>query len=139
MEAPDKKPIQIVREMLTAFGRGDYDAAMASFDPELQGDFGHMPDGRITHGREAMRSEVARWQGAWTDLVTEYEGIGAAGDTVAVLVHQTGTGKGSGAPMEMRYGQVFTVKDGAIVGMKTYLDPDEALRAAGLERSNLTS
>jgi ketosteroid isomerase-like protein len=139
MAAADRKPLEIVREMLAAFARGDYEAALAAFDPELRGDFGHMPDGRITHGRDAMRSEVARWQGAWTGLTTEYEGIGAAGDRVAVLVHQCGTGKGSGAPMEMRYGQVFTVKAGAITEMKTYLDPDEALRDAGVKRSDLVT
>jgi len=39
--------------------------------------------------------------------------------------------------MEMRYGQVFTVSDGAIVAMKTYLDAGEALRVAGVDRSEL--
>jgi ketosteroid isomerase-like protein len=39
----------------------------------------------------------------------------------------------------MRYGQIFTVRNGGIVAMKTYLDPDEALRAAGVERSDLSS
>ena len=82
-------------------------------------------------------NEIVRWQSAWKGLETEYEGVGAVGGSVAVLVHQSGTGKGSGAAMEMRYGQVFTVSDGAIVAMKTYLDAGEALRVAGVDRSEL--
>jgi len=41
--------------MLAAFARGDYEVALAAFARDVEGDFGHMPDGRITRGREALR------------------------------------------------------------------------------------
>jgi hypothetical protein len=54
------------------------------------------------------------------------------GEKVVLLVRQTGTGKTSGVPAEIRYGQVFVVHNSVIVSMKTYLDRAEALEAAGL-------
>ena len=122
--------------MLDAFERGDYEAALEMFDPAVEGDFTHMADGRVVRGRAGIRAEIARWLGTWADLTTEWEAVLAgSGNRVLVLVRQSGTGKGSGAPMEMRYGQVFTVGDGAILAMKTYLDRDEARRAAGTAAS----
>jgi ketosteroid isomerase-like protein len=129
--------IEIVWEMLAAFGRGDYEQSLRAFDPEVEGDFTHMPDGRMVRGREGIREEVGRWRGTWSDLATEYEGIGGTGDKVVIFVRQSGIGKGSGAPMAMRYGQVFTIRDGAIAAMKTYLDREHALKDAGLDREDL--
>jgi ketosteroid isomerase-like protein len=123
--------VEIVREMLDAFVRGDYVVALDAFDPQVEGDFTHMPDGRMTHGREELRREIARWQGAWEDLTTEIEGIEASGDDVVILVRQSGTGKGSGAPMEMSYAQAFSIEDHRIVRMKTYLDRTAAFGDAG--------
>jgi ketosteroid isomerase-like protein len=123
--------VEIVREMLDAFVRGDYEGALEAFDPGVEGDFTHMPDGQMTHGREELRREIARWQGAWEELTTEIEGIEAKGENVLLLVYQSGVGKGSGAPMEMHYAQVFSIRDERIVWMKTFLDRAEALEAAG--------
>jgi ketosteroid isomerase-like protein len=126
-----ERNIELIRAMLDAFVRGDYEAALDAFDPEVEGDFTHMPEGRTTQGREELQQEVARWQGTWKDLTTEIEGIEAKGRNVLLLVYQSGVGKGSGAPMEMHYSQVFSIRDERIVWMKTYLDRAEALEAAG--------
>jgi ketosteroid isomerase-like protein len=122
---------ELIREMLDAFVRGEYEAALEAFDPEVEGDFTHMPDGQMTRGREDLRKEVARWQGTWEALNTEIEGIEAVGDNVVLLIRQSGTGKGSGAPMEMSYGQVFSIRDEKIVWVKTYLDRTAAFEDAG--------
>ena len=125
--------------MLEAFRRGDYDSALSAYSPDGEYDFTHLADGRLVRDREGVRSEVTRWAATWDGLTMEYELVGTIGEQVVIVVEQTGTGKGSGAPMEMRYGQVFTVRDGAIVGMRTHLDPDDALASAGLDQSKPAS
>jgi ketosteroid isomerase-like protein len=55
-----------------------------------------------------------------------------AGDTVVVLMHQRGRGKGSGIEVEGRHGQTWTLKDGKIVRHAQYRDLDQALEATGL-------
>ena len=117
---------------MRAFLEGQYERSLLAFDPEVEGDFTHMPDGRMTRGRDELRREVSRWQRTWEQFQTEIEDILDAGKNVVLLVRQTGTGRASGAPTEIRYGQVFVVRDGAIVSMKTYLDQAEALESAGL-------
>jgi ketosteroid isomerase-like protein len=127
--------VEIVRKMMTAFIDGDYERALLAFDSEVEGDFTHMPDGRMTLGREELRGEIAGWQGTWDEFETEVEDIiDAEGERVVLLVRQTGTGRGSGVKAEIRYAQIFVVRDGAVASMKTYLDPDEAWRDAGLSK-----
>ena len=124
--------VELIREMMAAFVAGDYERALAAFAPEVEGDFTHMADGRMTSGREEMGREVARWALTWENFETEVEEILDAGEYVVLIVRQTGTGKTSGVPADIRYGQVFAVRDGQIVSMKSYLDPAAALEAAGL-------
>ena len=57
----------------------------------------------------------------------------AGGDRVVGIVEQRGRARFTGLPVNMRFGQVFTLRDGKQVRMEMYADPDEALKAAGLE------
>jgi len=123
--------VEAVRAMMVAFLDGDYERSLLAFDPEVEGDFTHMPEGRIARGQEELRREVARWQRTWEQFETEIEDI-LDGEKVVLLVRQTGTGKTSGVPAQIRYGQVFVVRNRVIVSIKTYLDRAEALEAAGL-------
>jgi ketosteroid isomerase-like protein len=49
-----------------------------------------------------------------------------------VIARQSGTGKDSGVPVELRFGIVNTVKDGRITETAMYMTPEQALEAAGL-------
>jgi ketosteroid isomerase-like protein len=126
--------VELVQAMMAAFLRDDYEAAIAAFDPAVVGDFTHMPDGQMTEGRDQLWKEVARWISTWERLDTTVERIiDAGGEVVVLVVEQTGVAKSSGIEATIRYGQTFTVRDGQVVRMATYLDAEEALEAAGLE------
>jgi ketosteroid isomerase-like protein len=56
----------------------------------------------------------------------------AGDDRVVGVVRQRGRSKSSGVSVDMRYAQVFTIRDGKHVRMEMYNDPDEALKAVGL-------
>jgi ketosteroid isomerase-like protein len=58
--------------------------------------------------------------------------IAAGEDRVVGLMHQSATGKGSGAPVEWQFGQVWELKDGRVIRTRNYDSPAEALEAAGL-------
>ena len=47
-------------------------------------------------------------------------------------MHASAEGEGSGVPVERRSASELTVRDGAVVRVKLYLDPMAALEAAGL-------
>jgi hypothetical protein len=48
------------------------------------------------------------------------------------FLHQSALGKGTGVPVDLRYGAVFELVRGRIVRTTLYPDPGDALEAAGL-------
>ena len=74
------------------------------------------------------------WTEDFEDFSIELERVIDAGDDRVVgLFRQTATGKGSGAPVELHTGLVYELEDGRIIRMRNFLDPAEALEAAGLQ------
>lgn len=55
-----------------------------------------------------------------------------AGDTVVVGVTQRATGPKSGAPVHMRYYQLWTFRGGSVIRIESIMERPAALQAAGL-------
>jgi ketosteroid isomerase-like protein len=84
-------------------------------------------------GRDGWVEFMRAWSEDFDDFVIEAERIVDAGDDgVVVLVRNHGTGKGSGAPVEARFGAVYTIESGRIVRGDIYVEPSHALHAVGL-------
>ena len=58
--------------------------------------------------------------------------LDAGGDDVVVLARYSGSGRGSGVPVEGDHGYVWTVKEGLAVRFQWFNSHREALEAAGL-------
>jgi ketosteroid isomerase-like protein len=111
----------------------------ASFDPSITAvDFEWvLPQGfegrTLWTGREGMFEFLDMWTEQFDDWSFEVERlIDAGNDRVVVLLHQSGTGKGSGVPVEWDSGLVYELRDGRVVRATNYTTRDEALEAAGL-------
>jgi ketosteroid isomerase-like protein len=84
-------------------------------------------------GREGMVGFMDRWTEDFDDFAMETEEVIDAGnDQVVAITRQHGTGKGSGAPVEMHPGMVFMLQDRRIVRVTIYIQSAKALKAAGL-------
>ena len=91
------------------------------------------PDRQTYSGIEGATEFNADWAQAWDDWRLEVEDyIDAGDDRVVVIVRQRGRSKTSGVIVDMRFGQVFTIRDGKQHRMQMYASPGEALEAAGL-------
>jgi ketosteroid isomerase-like protein len=125
--------VEIVRGILDEWGRGNFRAGTERFDPYstlvLRSDF---PEAGGHHGPEEIRAYMEGFLGAWEKVVIEPEEFIAAGDSVVVAVHQVATGKGSGAPVEMRYFSVWTLRGGVVLRVEHIFERSDALEAAGL-------
>lgn len=76
---------------------------------------------------------VETWLEPFDSWTMEIERImDAGGDQVAVILLQHGRLQGSSAEVEMRYGAVYTVKEGVIVRADAYSPAQRALAACGL-------
>ena len=73
------------------------------------------------------------WTENFEDWSNEYDRfIDAPDDRVVALARQSATGKGSGAPVELDYGLVFELRNRRVIRIRLFLEPAQALEAAGL-------
>ena len=122
----------MVQRMYEAYFGNDFEAAVASYDPDVEWDGTNLPDGKVGRGLEAIVEHLARWSAMWENWNVEVEQfIDAGGDHVVVIIRETGR-SASGLDMDERHGELYTVRDGRIVSRKGFSDPNEALEAVGL-------
>ena len=82
-------------------------------------------------GRDGFIEFFQIWTGAFDDFTIEAERIIDAGNNRVVLISfQSAAGKGSGAPVELRSGIVYTLEDGRVTEIEMYATPEQALEAA---------
>jgi ketosteroid isomerase-like protein len=122
-----------VREFIDAYNTRDFDAAIESFDPEIDfvlpahqsADSGRGPDHviRFFEGLDETFDEVRLLPQEFVD----------GGDRVATRLRHYAQGKGSGLALdEELYHQVTTFRGGRIVRIESFADWNTALEAAGL-------
>jgi ketosteroid isomerase-like protein len=126
--------VQVVEASWAAYARGDYEASLGAYaENTAWDDTRYRPDGAVHLGHRALAEVVRTWRETWNRYDIEAEAVlDAGGDRVAVVLRETGEGKGGGIELTNRWGVVVTVHDGKIVHTVVYRTPDEALRAAGL-------
>ena len=90
------------------------------------------PDQQIYHGVEGARQFNAEWADAWDAWEVEAEDYIDAGERVVVILNQRGRSKATGVSVEMRFAQVWTLRDGQAIRMQMYASVEEALEAVGL-------
>lgn len=95
--------------------------------------FRDWPERKTYEGVEGTREFLTDWISAWEDWHLELVDLVDAGDDVVAIVHQSGRSKATGLPVDMTFAQVWTVEDGKQTRMRMYADPEEALRAAGVD------
>ena len=86
----------------------------------------------IFRGYEGLRQSSREVLESLDDVQFEPLEHAASGDKVAFVVRATGTGRGSGAPVEARFGHLFELKDERVTRWVVYANPEQALEAAGL-------
>jgi ketosteroid isomerase-like protein len=90
------------------------------------------PDQQIYSGVEGAMQFNAEWADAWDDWELEVEDYLDAGERVVAIINQRGRSKSTGIPVDMRFAQVWTFRDGQAIKMQMYASVDEALAAVGL-------
>ena len=129
MESVPKDNVEVVREMLEDYLRGDYEAALPAFADDVE----VITSLERYHGRTGVVDEARRWEDMWIDYRFEVDDLVGAGDKVVLLYHQVGTAKGSGVELAERAGWVYTLREGMITRVEMFQDIETALRAAGIE------
>jgi ketosteroid isomerase-like protein len=128
-----RENVEVVRASFEAFRAGDYAKALEAFDPEIEYDLTHFPEGRIYHGHDGVREAFRTWMGAFEDYRQELdELIDAGDDRVIAIVREMGRGKESGIETERSTAGVWTLRDGRAIRIQFYDTKEDALREVGL-------
>jgi ketosteroid isomerase-like protein len=86
----------------------------------------------VYEGRDAVIEASRHYWGTWDDYRLDAEELIDAGSSVVVAVRERGRGKGSGAPFDQRWAQVWTFRRGRIIRWELFPTKAAALEAAGL-------
>jgi ketosteroid isomerase-like protein len=130
--------VELVRGLWDTWNRRDHEAVFAHYDENIEwsmSDLVPVPDAEpVYRGHDGVREFWRTWLAAWEEV--SYEGVEFrdAGDEVVALVRdQHMRGRTSGIDLTISYAQVWTLRDGKVIGARAYADQDEALRSVGLE------
>ena len=119
-----------------AYNRRDVDALLKTLDPEVEWHSALLiPFGgaaTVSRGHDGVRELLVEVDEALAEIHLDYSDVRDLGDRVVGIGHIRTRGKQSGAVTEMPFGTVTDMKDGRAIRIWTYLDPDEALQAAGV-------
>jgi ketosteroid isomerase-like protein len=125
--------VEAVRAGFDAFNAGDDDAWVALWheDAELH-ELAEVPDADVYRGHDGIRAWVANVRSSLGDFRFEPRRLAERGETVVVDVAASGTGAGSGVPVEWTTYIVLELRDGKVARGHGFLNREDALEAAGL-------
>ena len=83
-------------------------------------------------GHEGVREFLSEVWEVLADTQLEFREIRGVGDQVVAVGHFRGRGKGSGVEAETPFAYVVDFRGRKAIRVRSYLDPKEALEAAGL-------
>jgi ketosteroid isomerase-like protein len=135
-QAMSQENVEAFKRGVDAFNRGDVEAVVEVIDPEVEWHdvFGQMLGGEATvyRGHEGVRELFGDLSGAFAELHTEYSKIRDLDDRIVAIGHIRTRGSESGAETESPLWTISHWKNGKVTRLRTYLNPKEALEAAGL-------
>ena len=123
------------RESIEAYSRGDYEAALKRFHPEIEwcAELDLVPDAGVYRGHEGVRRFWETWAEAIEGISLDVEECRAVdGQWVLAVTRASGRGAGSGAAVASgRFAQLARFRDGEVVQVRLLGDVRRALAAVG--------
>ena len=117
--------LNVIRQGYDAFGRGDIEALLQSFDEQITWVTPGPPD-LATSGKRTGRQEVAGFFASVNQLFDiqrfEPREFIARGDLVVVLGSETAVARSTGKVIELDWVHVFTMRNGKVAAFQEFFD-----------------
>ena len=128
--------VEPFKRAVEAVNRRDIEAMLEEYDPavEIHPALHVMLGGEATvyRGHEGVRESLRNADEALDELHYEFSEIRDLGDRLVAIGRVRARGRKSGAETESPLGYVVQFKNGKMARLWSYLDPKEALEAAGV-------
>jgi ketosteroid isomerase-like protein len=128
--------VEVFREAIKAYNRRDIDAFLDAFDPMVETHpltlamFGQ--ETTVYRGHEGLRQLIRDVDEVLSQLQARVLEVRDLGERLVASGRLRGRGQASGADIESPIGWLVEFKNGRVIRMTDFLDPQEALEAAGL-------
>jgi ketosteroid isomerase-like protein len=126
--------VETVRRSFEGWNRGDVDAWLEGAHPEIvwSSDVVRRVEGAeaVYRGTDEMRRYWDEWHTVW-DMTVELTETRDLGETVLAFGQLHTRGRGSGIGVDQPVAFVFEFDDGLARRVRAYLDPQQAIEAAG--------
>ena len=127
--------IERLRRAYELFSQGDVQGAVDAVDPDpdivwTEPESFHA--GGSYRGPQGVAEYLALSREPLDKAESLPEEIIEVGDKIVVFVHFHAWPRGGGQPIEGHIADVYSVRDGKVVQMQAYSDPEEARKAVGL-------
>ncbi len=125
--------VEIVRRVYEAASRGDWDGALRHAHPHIEATFEVGPQAGTHRGREAILAVISDMTAGFDAWISEpLEFFESENRVVVIVRHRLRPKGGTGGEFEFRNGHIWTIRDGTILSLVGYPNPEKALEAAGL-------
>jgi len=125
--------VELVRRGFEAAMREDWEAALATLDPEVEIVDFDIPDAGVYRGHDGFLAWLEGWGQGWESWWPEDVAFRPAGDDgVIALFRIVAKGGHSGLELERLDAIVYRIRNGLIVRTEYFNDQRRALDAAGL-------
>ena len=124
--------VELVRRTYEAVNKGDSDAMVLYFHPEIEFHAYPRSPGGVYHGKQAVREYIENVWEHFDRARIEVEELLDAGDQVVAATTLHVVPKRGQQEMTVHIVEVFTIRGGLLAERRSYSTRNEALKAAGL-------
>jgi len=126
--------LAVVREAYAAIELRDFPALLALLAPGIELHDPDLPGGGTFSGHDGVMRYLNEALGGFEQHRLDVEELVEVDrKRVVAAIHQTVRARGSDADIELRDAHVWTLADGRVARIETFLDLAAALRAVGLD------
>ena len=129
-----RENVDMVRRSFEGWNHGDFDAWVEGAHPEVEwtSEIVRRIEGAdsVYRGTDEMRRYWDDWHSVW-DVTIELSEVRDLGDTVLAIARIHTHGRGSGIDVDGPVSFVFEFEEGLVRKARAYLDPQQAIEAAG--------
>ena len=125
--------VELITRMLREWNSGDVNALLEVFDPEVEVHpaLSTFMASMVYHGHDGVRTWFEETNEPWAELQAEPERFIDADERTVVVIALHARVPGGHVDVDAKIAHVVTIRDGRIVRLDGYDDPDAALAAVG--------
>ena len=128
-----REHVDLVNKLVDAAARQDLERMLELTDPtvEWQPVFAQLREGGAYRGHEGIKQWMADLAETTEALQSEIDDVLRVGATILAVGRLTYRGKGSGAEAETAVGYFIRVRDGRVLQLRAFRDPEDVLALLG--------